>query len=145
MGGNRTNDHYLAYIDDVFVYEAKNNVPTSKSISLPKYISNIQFEYNSHTIRSTSYITIDSVSTLMKEHPKIKILVKGHTSSEGTSNYNINLSQLRANAIKTYLIETGIFQNRIETIGLGSTQPLVTELSEEDKQINRRIEFQIID
>ena len=138
-GGDRRGGHYLAYIDDVFVYEAKKN----NTILLPQYFSNIQFEYNSYVIRPISYIIVDSISTLMKQNPNIKITIKGHTSLEGKPDYNKTLSQFRADAIKKYLIEKGINQDRIETIGLGSTQPLVKELSEFDKQTNRRIEFQI--
>lgn len=138
--------HILAYIDDVFVYEAKNkNMTKRKSpISLPKSFNNINFEYNSAKFDNNSQIILDSIAKIMLSYPEINILIKGHTSSEGAINHNQKLSELRANAIKDYLIIKGISINKLKAIGFGSSQPLVPESSEENRRINRRIEFEII-
>ncbi len=137
--------HIVAYIDNVFVYEAKNKAVTKEKapVSLPKSFNNINFEYNSSKFDYNSQIILDSIAKIMVSFQEIKILIKGHTSGEGSTNYNQKLSELRANAIKDYLIKKGIISDKIEAVGLGSSQPLVPDTSEKNRKINRRIEFEI--
>jgi outer membrane protein OmpA-like peptidoglycan-associated protein len=144
-GGDRKHDHYLAYIDDVFVYEAKNkSVRKEKTpVYLPKSFNNISFEFNSSKLDSNSRMILDSIAKIMVSFQEIKILIKGHTSGEGSTNYNQKLSELRANAIKDYLIKKGIISDKLEAVGFGSSQPLVPDISERNRQINRRIEFEV--
>ncbi|MFM8740352.1 MAG: OmpA family protein [Cytophagales bacterium] len=75
-----------------------------------------------------------------------KLFISGHTDSSGDENLNLKLSQGRADAIREYLInEFKLTEGRITAIGYGSSKPLmIKEETEEHKQLNRRVEFEIV-
>ena len=144
-GDNREGVHYLAYIDNVFVFEGNNNpIPKNKPlITLPKSFNNVNFQNNSAIFDAKAYMILDSITEIMVRYPQISIYVKGHTSMKGDKNYNQKLSELRAYAITNYLIKKGIQPKRLKAKGFGATQPLVPENSEENERTNRRIEFEV--
>ena len=69
----------------------------------------------------------------------------GHTDSRGSEKHNLALSQKRANSIKAYLIENGVEDFRIKSIGLGSSNPIALNDSEKNRKINRRVEVKIVE
>jgi OmpA-OmpF porin, OOP family len=77
--------------------------------------------------------------------PYVKIRINGHTDNEGTDDYNYKLSKERARAIFLWLINNGIDQFRISYKGHGSEKPLMDSSSDINKEINRRVEFEIIE
>ncbi len=150
-GGSKYFDHYIGFVDDVFVIKAKNSVmqprpepPPKKSAPLPKVLNKVQFLYNSADFEPNSLPQLDSAIVVLKQYPSIEILIKGYTSSEGDADYNQKLSQRRAEAVKNYLMQHGIDAKRLSAKGFGETLPLVADDSEENKRVNRRIEFEII-
>ena len=80
------------------------------------------------------------------DNPTLKLKISGHTDSKGDPNKNLQLSQNRANAIKQHIeAQATIDEGRIEAIGYGSTVPIIKEeKTEEDRKLNRRVEFEII-
>ena len=86
----------------------------------------------------------------MKNNPSIKIEIKSHTDSGALDNYNLNLSERRANSVLNHIISKGINSNRLSGKGYGATQ-LINKCSngvkctEAEHQMNRRTEFVIID
>jgi OOP family OmpA-OmpF porin len=72
------------------------------------------------------------------------IVAVGHTDSIGSHEYNMALSQRRANAVKQYLVSKGIEANRIYTEGKGKTQPVADNRTAEGRQKNRRVEIEVI-
>jgi hypothetical protein len=88
---------------------------------------------------------LDKVMNFMVDHPDFRLKISGHTDSDGDHAKNIILSQRRADAIKTYIVDKGsLVPDRIEAIGFGSEKPIVDEKTPEDKKINRRVEFEIL-
>jgi outer membrane protein OmpA-like peptidoglycan-associated protein len=81
---------------------------------------------------------------LLRDKPDITIEIAGHTSSEGNPTRNMWLSLERAKSVKTYLVGRGIDEDRIQTIGHGSDEPLGSNATEEGRAQNRRIEFRIL-
>ena len=75
----------------------------------------------------------------------MKILIIGHTDNIGTESYNLDLSSMRAKAVFEYLINKGIDKSRLDYKGVGFTQPLRIGDSEEDKELNRRVEIKLIE
>jgi OmpA family len=150
INGSLLFDHYVAYIDDVFVLKAKNALMPPKKVvikpisPLPKVLNRVQFKVNSTDFEPSSFPQLDSAALTLSNFPKLQILIKGHTSSEGSSEHNQRLSERRAEAVKNYLINKGINANRLQTKGFGSTEPIATETTEENRRLNRRIEFEII-
>lgn len=104
-------------------------------------INNIQFEFNSSVLRTSSYPTLDKVSSMMRANPSSMLQLDGHASAEGTDAYNMQLSIDRANAVKTYLVNSGVDAKKIATKGYGETRPIASNATEEGRIANRRVEF----
>lgn len=82
----------------------------------------------------------------MKEYPKTKIEVNGHTDSRGDDAMNLTLSQNRAKAVQNYLINNGIGTDRImKAVGFGENDPIATNDTDEGRQENRRSEIVVVE
>ena len=101
----------------------------------------IQFEFDSYVLKTSSYATLDQVSADLRDSDS-NITLNGHASAEGTEEYNMQLSKDRANAVKNYLVNTGVDANKIEVVGYGETQPVASNATEAGRIENRRVEFQ---
>tara|TARA_Y100000589_G_C27189169_1_gene644020 strand:- start:1119 stop:3902 length:2784 start_codon:yes stop_codon:yes gene_type:complete len=106
--------------------------------------SNINFKFDKANISSSSKKVIYEVHEFLNKYPNINIEISGHTDNVGESNYNLKLSEKRANKIKDELISLGIDSGRINTIAHGENQPLFSNNSNNNKQMNRRVVFSII-
>ncbi|MFC5284326.1 OmpA family protein [Pedobacter alpinus] len=104
-------------------------------------VNNIQFEYNSSVLRTSSYATLDGVSSMLRADKSKGLQLDGHASAEGTEEYNIQLSLDRANAVKTYLVNSGVDAKNISTTGYGESRPIASNATEEGRVANRRVEF----
>jgi outer membrane protein OmpA-like peptidoglycan-associated protein len=113
-------------------------VVTAKEIRITQQI---QFEFNKATIRPVSYPILDAVRDVLKDNPQFTIEVQGHTDNVGTPQYNLRLSQQRADSVRQYLIKAGIDGKRLVSKGYGLTQPLVPNNSEKNRELNRRVQF----
>lgn len=107
-------------------------------------LKGIYFETGLATIKPESYIVLDEAVTLLKNNPKVKIEVQGHTDNIGSAYSNQILSQARAEAVRNYLIAYSISSKRITAKGYGETMPVASNATEAGKAKNRRIEFLII-
>ena len=80
----------------------------------------------------------------MYVRPTMRIRVEGYADSTGSDSLNLRLSQERAEAVKRYLVQSGIQPDRLETIGYAATRPIASNETEEGRKLNRRIEFVIL-
>ena len=105
-------------------------------------IRNILFDTNSATIQPESAPVLEQIATMMRQHLELKLMVEGHTDEEGDFDWNMELSADRAVSVKAYLVENfGIEADRMRTMGLGPTQPVDSNDTEEGRQQNRRVEL----
>ena len=104
----------------------------------------IQFDVNKATIKPESMSVIAELKTYLDANPSIKLEIGGHTDSDGETDANMKLSQLRAEAVKTQLISMGIDGNRLISKGFGEGSPISANTTTEGKANNRRVEFTII-
>ncbi|MCS7244990.1 MAG: carboxypeptidase regulatory-like domain-containing protein [candidate division WOR-3 bacterium] len=109
-------------------------------------VRNIYFDLNKATIRPESYPVLDELCQLLKETPTATIEVEGHTDTRGSDEYNLRLSQSRADAVRDYFVNKGCISiDRIKSIGYGETRPSVfPEKNENDYQMNRRVEIKFV-
>ena len=110
-------------------------------------IENIYFDFNKWMIKQESTISLNKIVDVLNENPEMKIEVNAHTDARGKASYNLSLSERRAASTMKYLIDKGIDASRLVSKGYGETQPLFdcdSNCSEEQHELNRRIEFVII-
>ena len=104
----------------------------------------LEFENGKANILPSMHKDLDKLANFMIDHPELHLKISGHTDSAGKEESNLRLSQARADAIKQYLItEFKMDGARVEAIGYGSSKPIVKEVTDEHKQYNRRVEFEI--
>ena len=104
----------------------------------------VQFFYARDILTSDSQALVDDIITILKKNVKTKIIIAGHTDSDGTKENNKKLSQRRAESIKIYMISKDINESRLQAIGYGESKPLVKNDTLKNRRINRRVEFKVI-
>lgn len=118
-------------------------------INQPIRLDNIYYDFDKSNIRPDAAIELDKLVKILKDNPTIWIELSSHTDSRGNDNYNMALSQRRAESAVRYVISKGIDKNRITAQGYGETQLLNhcgngVKCSVEAHQLNRRTEFKIV-
>jgi outer membrane protein OmpA-like peptidoglycan-associated protein len=108
-------------------------------------LAGIGFELDSAKITTVSRPILERAFDLLDAHPHVVVEISGHTSSEGDPARNVALSQARADAVKAYLVNKGIAEDRIKTIGHGAEDPVSDNTSDGGRRKNRRIEFRIVE
>lgn len=105
----------------------------------------IHFEFDRAVIRPISYPILDDVAYLLKQNPQIlQVRVEGHTDWIGPDSYNQKLSELRARAVRNYLITKGVEPDRLIAEGYGETRPIADNRSVKGRARNRRTEFTVL-
>jgi OmpA-OmpF porin, OOP family len=143
------------YIDDVSVIKTEpiKNIPIKEDdltllpIIVGKVVTlkDIFFESNSADLLPRSSIELDKLVQILRENPKMEIEIIGHTDNIGDVNHNLTLSRRRSTQVMEYIIRNGgIEPNRLQANGFGSSQPIVSNETEESRQMNRRVEFRIL-
>jgi outer membrane protein OmpA-like peptidoglycan-associated protein len=104
---------------------------------------NITFKTASADLNANFFQVLDSVTLVLKEFDKTLIDVDGHTDSDGSDSYNLQLSQQRANSVGSYLQSHGVNSQRIVAVGKGEASPIASNTSADGKQQNRRVELRL--
>lgn len=102
-------------------------------------LQGVTFESNSDQLTPDSTLTLDSVAEILKQRPTFKIEVRGHTDSSGSDEYNLNLSQRRADSVMEYLVSRGVPADRLSAVGFGETLPVAANDTAEGRAQNRRV------
>ncbi|MEQ8240531.1 MAG: OmpA family protein [Cyclobacteriaceae bacterium] len=108
-------------------------------------LKNIFFAFDKDELKTSSYTELKRLLKYMQNGDIEKIEISGHTDSVGDDNYNQDLSQRRAGAVVDYLITNGIDRNRLTYAGYGESKPVVPNDTKENRQLNRRVEFKILE
>ena len=110
---------------------------------LKKAMSGIQFENGKATIKPSSYQILNDIAKIFIENTNYIVEVQGHTDNVGKRDYNIDLSERRAQAVRTYLIEKGVPATRLSAHGYGPDVPMADNKTKDGRAKNRRVEFNI--
>lgn len=127
---------------DVRVASGGNMNMIGKKFTDAKIITHgINFDVDKATIKPESMGTLNMIVKVLNNNPDLKFEIDGHTDNSGTAKHNLDLSQQRADAVKTQLVSMGIDASRLTTKGLGDTKPISDNSTLEGKANNRRVEF----
>lgn len=148
------NNNYLIVIqgdeffrlEEIFFLEGDKEMNReAMSVSQRLKFESMRFDNGDATLKTSMFADLDKIIDFLLDNPDFSLKIDGHTDSDGNAEQNLKLSQDRATAIKEYLVEFGkLDANRIKATGYGSSQPIVEEKTESDKQLNRRVEFNIV-
>lgn len=104
----------------------------------------VTFEFNSNRLTANARDILNRASDALKGQTDLKVELAGHTDSVGADAYNLKLSQDRADAVREYLIEMGVNPGQMTAVGYGESQPIRSNDTEEGRERNRRVEFNVI-
>ena len=112
-------------------------------------LKNILYDFDKSNIRTDAALVLDNVVAIMKQNPSLKIELSSHTDSRGNDDYNLKLSQRRADAAVAYIVSKGIVRTRLVAQGYGESRLINNcgngqDCSEEQHQENRRTEIKVL-
>ncbi len=131
-----------SYISNIRITSAAPDM-RSKLLTEGKLISyGIYFDVNKDVVKPESYGTLKGIADVLKENPDVKVKIVGHTDSDGADAANLDLSKRRGASVKDELVKDfGIDASRLESDGMGETQPVVPNDTPVNKALNRRVEL----
>ncbi len=107
-------------------------------------LGDVLFEFGKADIKAGAVRNLYPLVTFLKEYPARNVLIEGHTDSIGSEAANLELSQRRAEAVRSFLVENGVNPQRITTRGYGEAFPVASNNSDAGRQKNRRVEVVIL-
>jgi OOP family OmpA-OmpF porin len=128
-------------------YQDEDGCPDEIPAEVKKFtgvIEGINFKTGSADILAGSYVLLDRAAKVLQDYPDVKLEISGHTDNRGKADYNRDLSQRRADAVKTYFVTRGIASQRLQAIGYGHTRPIANNKTQSGRATNRRTEFRLI-
>ena len=144
-------DGYLFYSDNFNIPETESYQEIIKNIKLylikkdvKVVLRNIFFDFDKSTLRPSSFSELNRLKKLLEKNPSMAIEISGHTDNKGNHEYNQKLSEARAKAVVNYLISKGINASRLTYRGASWDEPIDTNVTEQGRQNNRRVEFKVL-
>jgi len=101
------------------------------------------FDFDKSDLRPQAITNIESLAKILNKYPDTDILVEGDTDNTGSDDYNVGLSERRAQSVANYLVGQGVLGSRISTVGLGETNPIASNDTDYGRQQNRRVEVAV--
>jgi outer membrane protein OmpA-like peptidoglycan-associated protein len=126
----------------------KNGCPKAVRVTETEILilEQVQFDFGKATIKKVSDDLLDEVAGVLLQHPEILVVeVQGHTDDRGSAQLNYRLSDARADAVRKALIKRSIEASRLQSKGYGKNKPIATNETDDGRQINRRVQFVIVE
>jgi outer membrane protein OmpA-like peptidoglycan-associated protein len=150
---NVSRSGYLFHSEKFRLKEQEVNYEKSFILSIPMLpidtgkstvLRNVYFDTDRSDLRKESFPELDKLVLFMKQNADLTIEISGHTDNTGDKNKNLTLSKDRAKAVTDYLVQSGIDQKRLLSVGWGELKPIAANDTEYNKQLNRRTEYRIV-
>ncbi len=103
----------------------------------------VRFDFNKSTLTPQAKANLDKLVKVFTDYPDTNIVIYGYTDNKGAVDYNLKLSQERANSVKSYLVKKGLIATRFTTTGMGIADPIESNDTDAGRSKNRRVEFAI--
>jgi len=114
-------------------------------VGVSSILRNLYFDFAKATFKDESYNELNKLVAMMQQNTGMNVEISGHTDAVGSNAFNKQLSLLRANAVKNYLVSKGIDTRRVTSVGYGEEKPLASNDDEEEgREFNRRVEFKVL-
>jgi outer membrane protein OmpA-like peptidoglycan-associated protein len=107
-------------------------------------LNGIQFDFDKAVIKDQYFPILDEGIAALEKYPEKKVAVEGYTCSIGAEDYNLRLSEKRAESVKAYMVEKGIAAERLSTMGYGEANPVADNETRQGREMNRRVEFKVM-
>ena len=104
-------------------------------------INDVLFDFNKYTLKPGAREKMAKVAGILLAYPGLRLQLEGHTDSVGSDEYNLRLSQARADAVRVFLVEQGVSPANITSVGLGKSDPVASNDTAEGRQQNRRVDL----
>ena len=144
--GDYMDDQQKAFEDQLAAEQRANalQIERMKDDTLKLSLSNeVSFARDSADLTPTFQPTLDKLADVLNRYERTVVHVVGHTDSDGSERYNMNLSQRRAGSVGSYLVYRGVPQERLRIEGRGESEPRATNATQAGKQLNRRVEIYV--
>src|SRR5262249_36278964 len=125
--------------------ELTNLRPKETERGLVLTLGDVLFDTAQNGLKPGAARTIQQLAMFMEDHPDRKVLLDGHPDSRGPDEYNVQLSERRADSVRDALVRRGVPGDRIRTVGLGESYPIAGNDTAAGMQANRRVEIVISD
>ena len=106
-------------------------------------VSDVLFDFDSANLKPGAREKVARIAGILQSHPDLRLQVEGHTDSVGSDDYNLRLSDRRAESVRTNLVQQGIARDVVGTTGFGESKPVATNGTAAGRQQNRRVELVI--
>jgi len=107
-------------------------------------IGDVLFAFDKATLSPGAFRNVDKLADFLQKHPNRSVLIEGHTDNVGSDQYNLDLSEKRAEAVKNALVAKGVGEERVTTKGYGEKYPVASNNTSDGRQQNRRVELVIL-
>ena len=104
-------------------------------------LDHILFDFDKDEIKPDAFERLDAIAAILEKNPAMSVEIQGHTDNIGTKEYNMDLSQRRANAVAKYLEDKGIARDRLAATGFGFEKPVALNSTDYGRSLNRRVEI----
>ena len=101
----------------------------------------VLFDFNKYTLKPAARERLAKVSGIVLAYPDLKLQIEGHTDAIGSDEYNQTLSEKRAEAVRDYLVSSGVTMNNVAALGQGKSDPVADNSTAEGRKLNRRVEM----
>jgi outer membrane protein OmpA-like peptidoglycan-associated protein len=146
LSGCGAKQHNVSYAPLTIKVVKRRPKPKKTVLKKIAITDRVQFKKNSARLLKRSHPVLDQVVAVMEKNTSIHLVeIQGHTDARGNDRRNRQLSQRRADSVRTYLMDKGVDAERLTAKGYGEERPLVDNDSRDNRRQNRRVEFQILE
>ncbi|MDZ7666924.1 MAG: OmpA family protein [Desulfotignum sp.] len=142
LAGNqigRYMDNQEKDLQNAIAYTESASISRDQDVLRATFRGETFFDYNKSTLLPGAYAELQRISDVLNKYPQTIIEVGGHTDTRGSEEYNLRLSEQRAQAVKNELIRNGVMAQRVKAVGYGESRPISS-----DHAMNRRVEIIIV-
>ena len=130
----------LEKIEDV---EVQTDQTAGNEHLVVRMSSEVLFEKSSSALKPQGLSRLAEIAVVLRESPESRVIIKGYASAEGEDEYNMKLSQRRADSVRNALIGERVAQSRISALGMGESNPIAGNDTEAGRASNRRVEIEV--